>query len=151
MTSIVASKGFDSNFTKNIQNHLKNLCDPYAQPPAKQEIVPGIWLIRKLPHYHAQRVFGSRLFGSEEVKDFAEKHPKVFLETMRKQSLFLKTLGVVSDEPLGAFIQNGHLLVESEYCGEKRRLIIPEQNLLQAGIDLDQKNPFLLIKIMPAS
>jgi len=50
------------------------------------------------------------------------------------------------ENPLGSYIKDGKFTYSSEHHGEKRQIIIEEHKLQKAGIDLDMKSPFLVIK-----
>ena len=108
-------------------------------------IAPGIDLVHNLTLSEARALFGRRILDINEMHKFANRYPKVFLSIIYEMNLLSKTLAVVSDLPLGSFVQNGNLVVQSEYNSEKRQLIIPAYALDKAGIDLNKKKPLLLI------
>lgn len=111
----------------------------------KQNVAPGVDWAQGLRHHDAYGTFGKRMLDIRQIHEFANKYPEAFSMIMDRWNLHAKTLAVISDAPLGSFIKNGGLLIESIYSGEKRLLSIPERSLAKAGIDLGKQNPFLLI------
>lgn len=110
-----------------------------------QPITPGMALARNATFKQARDAFGSRMLDITQIHKFATEHPNEFLGIMRQMSLHSKTLAVVSENPLGSFMQNGNLIVPSTYGDETRNLIIPEASLKVAGVDLNKANPLMLL------
>ena len=112
----------------------------------QKNIAPGIAVVCVKNLKDARDTFGGRILNIKEIHEVAINDPTTFKTIMNEKRLFSKTLAVASKEPLGAFIEKGNeIIVQTEYNGEKHRLVLPVDSLLRCGIDLAQKMPLLLI------
>jgi|GEM_PF-3130197 len=113
----------------------------------RQNIVPGIDMVRGLTASQAWKIFGMKLLDIQELHGFAAKHPVAYLEVIKETPyLTSRTLLLTSDVPLYAYIKNRLFsYTDRGVFGEFHKLVVPESSLAKAGINLQQEYPLLQI------